>query len=120
MEPFISQLQTLGFAAEAHTLSNFNDASKGLEDDEKGIRSAVNHHIDQGKDVILILHSWAGIPGSAAITGIAKKTNQSVGRIGGLIGVIYISAYIPKDTLSNGGTFKGKMEPWIQIEVKIL
>ena len=51
-------------------------------------------HINAGKDVVLLIHSYGGFPGAAAATGLSKSELSAAGKQGGLIGLIYIAAFI--------------------------
>lgn len=68
-----------------------------------------------GKDVVLYLHSYAGFPGSAAIEGLSKAERLAAGKRGGILGLIYQSAFIPTpgDTLLQmiGGTYAPWQDP---------
>ena len=68
--------------------------------------------IEQGKDVVLYLHSYAGFPGSSAIAGFSKAERSAAGLQGGIIGLIFQSAFVPKvgDTLLQ--MIGGNYGPW--------
>jgi hypothetical protein len=118
MDPFISELHNVGFPAEALSLPSCGNASKGMDDDEDAIRSALIRHMDEDKDVLLVLHSFSGIPGSAAVSGLDRKSRQTLGKKGGLLGIAYISSFIPKDLQSNGNTFVKELQWWAELDVR--
>ena len=47
-----------------------------------------------GQDVILICHSYGGIPGGGAARGFSKTMRGRQGKQGGIIGMVYISAFV--------------------------
>lgn len=55
--------------------------------------------VDQGKDVVLVLHSYAGVVGIQAACGLAKgaKTLDGEGKgKGGVVKMVFLSANVPK------------------------
>lgn len=45
-----------------------------------------------GKDVLVVVHSYAGSYGAAATQGLSKKEKTEKGEKGGVIGVVYIAS----------------------------
>ena len=41
------------------------------------------------KDVLLVLHSYGGIPGCGAIEGLEESVRKDIGGKGGVIGCVY-------------------------------
>ncbi|KAH7140788.1 Alpha/beta hydrolase fold-1 [Dactylonectria macrodidyma] len=71
------------------------------------------HELDQGRDVILILHSYGGSPGGAAAKGLSKAERASSGKKGGIIGLVYMCAFVANEGDSLLSKFPGqKWEPW--------
>lgn len=66
----------------------------------------------QGKDVVLYLHSYAGFPGSVAIHGLSKQERSAQGKKGGIVGLIYQSAFIPKEGDTLVKMIGGSYAPW--------
>lgn len=50
--------------------------------------------IEKGKDSLLVCHSSAGHPGAAAALGHSKKENTAKGHDGGIVGLVFISAFL--------------------------
>ncbi|KAJ2983311.1 hypothetical protein NQ176_g774 [Zarea fungicola] len=92
---FVEELKARGYPAEAHTLRSVGNAAATVADDVLHIRSILLSHIEQGKDVILIVHSFAGYGGSEAIEGLHKRTRAAKGEVGGLVGGIWLAAFMP-------------------------
>ena len=60
--------------------------------------------VDEGKDIFLVLHCVAGVVGSIAMEGLAKKTRSENGLGGGVIGILFVAAgVLPGDC--NGDDF---------------
>lgn len=66
----------------------------------------------QGKDIVLYLHSYAGFPGSHAIKGLSKQERLAAGKQGGILGLIYQSAFIPKEGDTLLKMIGGSYAPW--------
>ncbi|KAF2665235.1 alpha/beta-hydrolase [Microthyrium microscopicum] len=66
----------------------------GFSQDLGAIVSAILTELDEGHDVILVMHSYGGMPGSAAVEGLLKSDRELNGLAGGVIGLIYISSYV--------------------------
>lgn len=69
--------------------------------------------INAGREVILIMHSYSGGPGAVAAKGLSLAERRAAGKPGGIIGLIFISAFIAEEgqtLLSSGG---GKFAPWV-------
>ncbi|KAI5457671.1 Alpha/beta hydrolase fold-1 [Mariannaea sp. PMI_226] len=53
--------------------------------------------IEQGKDIIMIMHSYGGFPGSAAAKGFSKLERTAAGKAGGIIGMIFMCAFVANE-----------------------
>ncbi|KAL3488248.1 hypothetical protein BJX62DRAFT_240283 [Aspergillus germanicus] len=47
--------------------------------------------LDSGKDVTVVLHSFAGVYGGSAMEGLRKTEYGQKGKIGGVIAVVYVA-----------------------------
>lgn len=51
--------------------------------------------VSQGKDIVLLMHSYGGLYGSNAVQGLSKLERKSAGQQGGVVGLIYVTAVTP-------------------------
>ncbi|KAF2791057.1 hypothetical protein K505DRAFT_310276 [Melanomma pulvis-pyrius CBS 109.77] len=67
-------------------------------------------------DVIMITHSYSGVPGSAAVKGFGKAERIALGKKTGVIGQIFIASLLPKggDGKDIVGAFGGNYPPHIR------
>jgi pimeloyl-ACP methyl ester carboxylesterase len=73
------------------------------------IRKTITDLVDEGKDVIPVLHSYGGMPGSQALEGLGKDERNSRGLAGGVVRLVYVMAMMlpegaqpsPRGTLEN-------------------
>ena len=91
------------------------------EDDAEYIRSCMLLPVlDLEKhDVVMISHSYSGMPASAAARGLGKADRVAEGKETSVLGQIFIASMLPrggdgKDVIA---TFGGQMPPHIQVDV---
>ena len=116
----ISELEAQGYEARGATLSTTDSKDGTIEDDVNMIRSIVVPLIDKGRKVVLVLHSYAGFPGSVAIKGLSKSDMQAKGSDGGLIGIVYMCAFVPHEGVSLFDAIGGKWFEWLAPNVSIV
>ncbi|KAK4945779.1 hypothetical protein LTR10_015127 [Elasticomyces elasticus] len=66
-----------------------------MYDDAAFIDKAVEEFADQGKDVIVIGHSYGGVPISQCGKGLSIKERQQQGKSGGLVRLGYMTCLVP-------------------------
>ena len=90
-----------------------------MYEDAKAIRAELNKLIeDQGKDVIVAMHSYGGVVGTEAVDeSLGKKVRESKGLPGGVLELLYICAFVLKPGDSLASTFAGDFPPFIPVEV---
>lgn len=69
--------------------------------------------INAGKEVVVIMHSYSGGPGAVAAKDLSVSERRAAGRPGGIIGLIFISAFLALEgqTLVTGSG--GVLAPWV-------
>ncbi|KAL9600822.1 MAG: hypothetical protein Q9219_002960 [cf. Caloplaca sp. 3 TL-2023] len=113
MQTFSQELQHIGYETQIVGLVTVDQPNRTIQDDVSALNKTLLSLLDeQGKDIVLYLHSYAGFPGSAAIAGLSKAERLAAGQKGGILGLIYQSAFIPKqgDTLLK--MIGGEYPPW--------
>lgn len=65
-----------------------------MQDDAAFIASEISKHANEGKDVVLIAHSYGGLPATESTKGLSKVDRQRQGNSGGLVRLAYISCII--------------------------
>lgn len=101
----------------AHPSIGAEPPSKTLADDVAHLRSELVSLIDKGKDIILVLHSYGGVVGSGAVEGLGSAERAQQGKPGGVIMVVYMSAFaIPKGK-SLLDMLGGRFLPFMKAEV---
>jgi pimeloyl-ACP methyl ester carboxylesterase len=122
-EILIPHLHEAGYETLPLTLPSVgaDPAQQSLDPDVQHIRNNVIPLLDQGKDVVLAMHSYGGVPGSSAMRGLAKNERQAQGQPGGVTALVFICAWmIDEGTTAKdyGGGRGGKLGPsTLSIEV---
>lgn len=75
--------------------------------------------VDQGKEVIILLHSFAGVYGASAVKGLSKSEVSQTGRPGGIIAIVYLAApCIPSGvSLFQVMGIGPQLLPWVSLDV---
>ena len=50
--------------------------------------------LDSGKRVVEVMHSYGGLPGSAAAYGLSEEERKKEGLKGGVVGLIFVASYV--------------------------
>jgi pimeloyl-ACP methyl ester carboxylesterase len=93
----------------------------GLEDDVKVIQALLTKLLDDGKEVIAVLHSYGGVLGSEAIREeFDKKFRQEKGLPGGVLSLLYMCAFVIPIGTSLASALGGTLPPFIKISVRTI
>lgn len=58
------------------------------------IASEIENLADEGKDVIIITHSYGGVPGTESVKGLAKEDRKKQGKKGGVVRLAYMTSIV--------------------------
>jgi hypothetical protein len=67
-----------------------------MEDDADAVRNIVEQVANDGFDVLLIAHSYGGVPATESVRGVSKIERASQGKIGGVVRILYTTAVVPE------------------------
>lgn len=73
-----------------------------FQPDVLAIRTAVLSLLNEGKEVVVVLHSYAGMPGGQALEGLGAKERKESGEKGGVKRIVYVMAYLVPEGFSVG------------------
>ena len=109
-----AQLAQAGYNTRTLGLLTVNRPRLSVKDDAVALVAELLYPLieQQGRDVVLYLHSYAGFPGSAAIKGMSKAERLAAGKQGGILGLIYQSAFVPKQGNTLLQMIGGSYAPW--------
>jgi hypothetical protein len=92
---------------------------RDLQPDIAAVRALVEPELDAGRDVVVISHSWSGLPVNSALDGLGKADREKDGKTGGVVKLVFISAFIPDVGESLIGAFGGTPPDWYVRDVSI-
>jgi vacuolar-type H+-ATPase subunit F/Vma7 len=89
-------LRAKGYPVQTMTLLSVGGlTSATVADDAEDIRQKyLRKLVTEGKEVIVVMHSYSGIPGTESIKGFAQKDLAAQGKKGGVVGLVYITAFL--------------------------
>lgn len=65
-----------------------------MYDDAAYIHGICQNLADDGKEIVLTMHSYGGFPGNQSASGLGKKEREAAGKVGGVVQLVYYSAII--------------------------
>ncbi len=89
----------------------------GLKDDVECVTSLLKGAIEKmEEEVVLVCHGYGGLPGSCAARQYLKSEREARGKKGGILGILYISAWALKTGESMAG-FVAENPEWEMVGV---
>lgn len=93
--------------------------TKGLVDDTIAVHDEIERLSEEGKQVVVVAHSYGGMVGAGAVKGLGYAERQKVGKNGGVIMLVYMAAFVAKSGTSLLDMLGGKWLPWMKLDVSI-
>lgn len=119
-DTLVSQLKESNIPAEFVPLASVGGTElplKGLPDDVAAVRNTLKRLAEEGKDVVLLCHSYGGVVGSCAVEGFDATSRAREGKTGGVVLTVYMAAFMIPKGQSLLGVLGGAPLPWMKIEV---
>jgi pimeloyl-ACP methyl ester carboxylesterase len=91
-----------------------------MYDDASAIAAVVEKLADKGQYVVIVGHSYAGVPMSQSTNGLDKASRAQQGKPGGIVTLAYLAALVPPLGGSAGSLldrFPDKDRPAVSIDV---
>jgi hypothetical protein len=99
----VKGLNAKGYKARVVGLLSVNDGTRhppaSMQDDSAEISSVVQSILNDPKsprNVVLAVHSYAGVPGTEAVKGLSKADRSAEGKDTAVIGLLYMAAFLPQ------------------------
>ncbi|KAK3168974.1 hypothetical protein OEA41_005422 [Lepraria neglecta] len=112
-EPISAVLNQASFpttTVELPTTAQATTAS--YRDDVYAIRSVLERLVEEdGKEVLLALHSYGGVPGCQTVSGLERSKRKAEGRPGGVIHVLFIAALLVEQGQGMAAALEGGKAP---------
>ena len=91
---------------------------KTMIDDANHIRGVIENVINKGRDVVLVMHSYGGIPGTQSLSGITKSQRQNgtggyeQGKNGSGMGEVVRLVYVTSLLVKEGENSQDSLQPF--------
>ncbi|KAJ5462842.1 hypothetical protein N7475_007786 [Penicillium sp. IBT 31633x] len=101
------RLDALGYPSEcpAHPSIGAEPPSLTLEDDVACLHRVLTGLADEGKEIVVVAHSYGGVVASSASDGLGKHVRAESGKTGGIVKIVYLAAF----ALDNGQSLLGML-----------
>ncbi|KAH6963087.1 Alpha/beta hydrolase fold-1 [Fusarium avenaceum] len=86
-----------------------------MSDDAAEITKVVTELFDQGKEVVLMTHSYGGIPGTQCLKDLSRKARKDQGKEGGIDKIIYLASVVLQPGASNFDAFGAAMPDFVTV-----
>jgi pimeloyl-ACP methyl ester carboxylesterase len=86
------QLEGLGYDVYSRTLPSTERADASWTDDRDACLEIMQPMMDEGKEIVVIAHSYGGVPGTAVCQNHSLNERAAVGKIGGVRAIIFVAA----------------------------
>ncbi|KAF7358003.1 AB hydrolase-1 domain-containing protein [Mycena venus] len=92
----ISELESHGYSVHGIELETVGqrDKAPGLYDDAAKVATLASQLADEGKDVVLVPHSYGGLVACEASKGLAKSVREKEGKQGGIVRIVFVTAVV--------------------------
>ncbi|KAJ6470527.1 Alpha/beta hydrolase fold-1 [Mycena sanguinolenta] len=95
----ISNLQSHGYSVHGVELETVGrrDKAPSMYDDAAVVASITSKLAEEGKDVVLVAHSYGGVVACEASKGLAKCVREKEGKEGGIVRIVFVTAVVPAE-----------------------
>ena len=114
---FATHLEDLGYptvVAPLPSVDPSNPKEATCIKDGESLREQLSVLIEtEAKDVVVLAHSYGGIPAASASHGLSSITRKQEGKQGGILGLVYMSAFVVPEGTSLLEYLGGKHAPYL-------
>lgn len=115
-ESFASHLRKAGYATHIAALPSFDPThvNTSCAADTDAVRRQLLSFLEaDGSDIVVFAHSYGGIPGGGAAVGLSKSFRSQNSQKGGVLGLVYMSAFIISKGVTLSAYLGGRKPPYI-------
>ncbi|KZO96988.1 alpha/beta-hydrolase [Calocera viscosa TUFC12733] len=105
-------LERAGYQCLTVELPSVGGCVSSLAEDTDEICTLLAKLVCAGKDVVLVMHSYGGLPGAAAVRGLGKRE----GRQGGVTHLVFLGSFILDEGEAALDLLAGQLPPWVAPE----
>lgn len=89
-----------------------------FNEDVNAIRASLTKLVNtEEKEVILVVHSYTGVPGAEAPKGLGRKERQGKGLKGGVVRLVFIMAFAMPEGFQQ--TAAGQIPKWMKMDFEV-
>lgn len=116
-DPVVERLNKSGYNTSKVHLPSVGPEKHHLDfsPDVAEIRSHILRAADAGQRVVVVVHSYGGIPANEAIKGLEYDTRQKQNQKGGVVHLFYCCSFVIPEGQSLISAFGGNDLPWFNI-----
>lgn len=125
--PIMAKLESNGMHCICPQQPTYNVSSQDMRTttmykDASAIRKVLDELIiEQERYVMVVLHSYGGLVGTQATdASLGVKQRASQGKMGGVVRLVYMCAFLMAPNTSLGDAFGGRLPPFIKEEVGLV
>ncbi|KAI8628592.1 Alpha/beta hydrolase fold-1 [Xylariaceae sp. FL1651] len=102
--------------AVAHPSPGGPSTNVSLEDDAQVTRQVLQRLCDEGKKIVLVVHSYGGCPGATASEGFSYRQRAAEGKKGGIVMFVYLAAFVIPKAKSLTEALGGHFAPFMVLD----
>lgn len=108
------KLKEAGYATDFVELASVGPKEhlKDMQPDVAVIRKHVQTALDQGRKVVMVMHSYGSLPSQEAVVGLDYRSRQAQGKSGGVTHLFFMCALIVPQGETLISAFGGSPLPW--------
>ncbi|KAK2039719.1 alpha/beta-hydrolase [Colletotrichum somersetense] len=92
------------------------DVNAGLGQDANAVRAELQGLVNAGREVVVVAHSYGGVPVANAVENLNYKDRLAQKKIGGVLMIIYMASYaIPADESLSDSESEGS-QLWLDVK----
>ncbi|KAK5273220.1 hypothetical protein LTR96_002852 [Exophiala xenobiotica] len=119
-QPVMDRLEAAGYETHGVSLPSVGappeQQLQTIKPDVEAIQDIVRPIVtDQGKDVLLVFHSYGGVVGGESVQGLEKASREKEGKRGGISHLYYCCAFALPEGVSLMDALQGKNLPWFRV-----
>ena len=116
-EKLVKSLNKAGYSAKVTSLPSCDTQdpqNATCTADAKAVRKEILRSIDDGEnDLVVVCHSYGGVPGGGAAYGLSKTARAKEKKKGGVVGLIYVAGLVVSENTSLLETMGGQHAPYV-------
>ncbi|EJU03157.1 alpha/beta-hydrolase [Dacryopinax primogenitus] len=107
----ISLLSAAGYPCVTLDLPSVGGRVTSMQEDTDAVHVLLSRLVRAGKDVVVVMHSYGGLPGAAAVKGLGKVDQRQ----GGVIQLVFLGSFLLDKGIAALDLLKGTLPYWVEL-----